>query len=100
MTYYRRPHLDDSCSPLGYLLVEDLSTQSPSITTRKGNRSTRNLYPIYTCLSYYRLSPTYSAFISSQSSVSIPKTTGETLSHPGWQQAMIEEMSALHSSGT
>ena len=38
--------------------------------------------------------------MSSLSSVSIPKTTGETLSHSGWRQAMVDEISALHKSGT
>jgi hypothetical protein len=32
--------------------------------------------------------------------ISIPKTAGEALSHPGWRQAMIEEMRALQNSGT
>ncbi|OIT00613.1 phosphoglucomutase, cytoplasmic [Nicotiana attenuata] len=40
------------------------------------------------------------AFISFLSSISIPKSTGEALSHPGWRQAMSDEMSALHTSGT
>ena len=39
-------------------------------------------------------------FMSSLSSVSIPKTTGEALSHSGWRQAMVDEISALHKSGT
>ena len=38
--------------------------------------------------------------MSSLSSVSIPKTTGEALSHSGWRQAMVGEMFALHKSGT
>jgi hypothetical protein len=32
--------------------------------------------------------------------VSIPKTTGEAMSDPRWRQAMVDEMSALHSNGT
>ena len=38
--------------------------------------------------------------MSSLSSVSIPKTTGEALSHSRWRQAMVDEMSALYKSGT
>ena len=38
--------------------------------------------------------------MSSLSSVSISKTIGESLSHSGWRQAMVGEMSALHKSGT
>jgi hypothetical protein len=38
--------------------------------------------------------------LSSLSSVSIPKSPGEALSHLEWRQAMIDEMCALQSSGT
>ncbi|RVW77211.1 Retrovirus-related Pol polyprotein from transposon RE1 [Vitis vinifera] len=34
------------------------------------------------------------------SSVSLPKSTHEALSHPGWRKAMVDEMAALHSNGT
>ena len=70
------------------------------IALRKGNRSTRNPHPIYNFLSYHRLSSSYSAFVSTLSSISLPKSTSEALSHPGWQQAMVDEMVALHSNGT
>ncbi|RVW85872.1 Retrovirus-related Pol polyprotein from transposon RE2 [Vitis vinifera] len=66
----------------------------------RGNRSTRNPHPIYNFLSYHRLSSPYSAFVSAISSVSLPKSTPEALSHPGWRQAMVDEMAALHSNGT
>ena len=70
------------------------------IALRKGNRSTSNPHPIYNFLSYHRLSSPYSAFVSTISSVSLPKNTNEALSHPGWRQAMVDEMTALHSNGT
>ncbi|RVW26760.1 Retrovirus-related Pol polyprotein from transposon TNT 1-94 [Vitis vinifera] len=70
------------------------------IALRKGNRSTCNPHPIYNFLSYHRLSSPYSAFVSTISSVSLPKSTPEALSHPGWRQAMVDEMAALHSNGT
>ncbi|RVX07639.1 Retrovirus-related Pol polyprotein from transposon TNT 1-94 [Vitis vinifera] len=70
------------------------------IALRKGNRSTRNPHPIYNFLSYHRLSSPYSAFVSAISSVSLPKSTLEALSHPGWRQVMVDEMTALHSNGT
>ena len=62
--------------------------------------SIRNTHPIYTFLSYHRLFSPHSAFISALSSVSLPNTVHEALSHPGWKQAMVEEMVALHSTGT
>ena len=66
----------------------------------KGNRSTSNPHPIYNFLSYHRLSSPYSAFVSTISSISLPKNTNEVLSHPGWRQAMVNEVAALHSTGT
>ncbi|RVX10877.1 Retrovirus-related Pol polyprotein from transposon TNT 1-94 [Vitis vinifera] len=76
-----------------------LSADLP-IALRKGNRSTRNPHPIFNFLSYHRLSSPYFAFISAISSVSFPKSTPEALSHPGWRQAMVDEMTALHSNDT
>ena len=70
------------------------------IALRKGNRSTSNPHLIYNFLSYHRLSSPYSAFVSTISSVSLPKNTNEALSHPGWRQAMVDEMAALHSTST
>ncbi|RVX09716.1 Retrovirus-related Pol polyprotein from transposon TNT 1-94 [Vitis vinifera] len=70
------------------------------IAIQKGTRSTRNPHPIYNFLSYHRLSSPYYAFVSVISSVSLPKSTHEALSHPGWQQVMVDEMTALHSNGT
>ncbi|RVW61178.1 Retrovirus-related Pol polyprotein from transposon RE2 [Vitis vinifera] len=52
------------------------------------------------CTSYHRLSSPYSAFVFAISSISLPKSTPEALSHPGWRQAMIDEIAALHSNGT
>ena len=70
------------------------------IALRKGNRSTSNPHSIYNFSSYHRLSSPYFAFVSSISSVSLPKNTNEALSHPGWRQAMVDEMAALHSTDT
>ena len=85
-----------SASPTPALPVTD----DLPIALRKGNRYTSNPHPIYNFLSYHRLSSTYSAFVSTISTVSLPKNTNEALSHPGWRQAMVDEMVALHSTGT
>ena len=53
------------------------------IVVRKGTRSSRNPHPIYNFLTYNRLSSPYSAFISTLSFVSLPKTMLEALSHLG-----------------
>ena len=70
------------------------------IAIRKGTRSTRNPHPIYNFLSYHRLSPSYSSFVFSLSSHFVPSNTNEALSHPGWRQAMIDEMQAFEHNGT
>ncbi|RVW96428.1 Retrovirus-related Pol polyprotein from transposon RE2 [Vitis vinifera] len=109
--YHRRPRvvapLPIPEAPADSLPIPSASPASalPSpndlpITVRKGTRSTRNPHPIYNFLSYHRLSSPYSAFVSAISSVSLPKSTHEALSHPGWRQAMVDEMTALHSNGT
>ena len=77
-----------------------LSTVDPPISIRKGTRSSHNPHPIYTFLSYHHLSSSYSAFISTLSFVSLPNIVHEALSHPGWKQAMVDEMAALHSTST
>ena len=70
------------------------------ITVRKGSHSSRNPHPIYNFLTYHNLFSPYSVFISILSSISLPKIVHETLSHPSWKQAMVEEMIALHSIST
>ena len=62
------------------------------IALRKGIRQTRNPSPHYIDLCYHRLSPLQYTCLSS---VSVPNTPGEALSHPGWRQAMIDEMCSL-----
>ncbi|RVX18159.1 Retrovirus-related Pol polyprotein from transposon TNT 1-94 [Vitis vinifera] len=109
--YHRRPRV---AAPLPFAKAPADSLPTPSaspapalpspddlpIAIRKGTRSTRNHHPICNFLSYHRLSSPYSAFVSAISSVSLPKSTHEALSHPGWRQAMVDEVVALHSNGT
>ena len=70
------------------------------IVIQKGTRSTSNPHPVYDFLSFHHLALPYFAFVSTFSSVSIPKSTSETLSHSGWKQEMTEEMDTLYSNGT
>nr|KYP77157.1 hypothetical protein KK1_021428 [Cajanus cajan] len=86
----------------------DPSSSTPShdsnldwpIAIRKGSRPTCNLHPIYNFLSYHHFSPSYFSFVSSRSSTTVSKTINEALDHPGWRQAMIDEMQALAHNGT
>ena len=68
------------------------------ITLRKGKRQCT--YPISSFVTYDHLSPSSFSFVASLDHVSIPKTIQEALSHPGWRDAMIEEMNALDTNGT
>ena len=104
LIYHRRPRPtlvpDDSCHAPDPAFNADLPPPRPPLALQKGIQSTQNTNPHYIFLSYHRLSSPHNAFVSSLSSVSIPKTTGEALSHSGWRQAMVGEMFALHKSGT
>ena len=104
--YTRRPHTDTGppvdSSPMAPSSIMPVLLPPVDLPTifRKGNRSSHNPHPIYNFLTYHCLSSPYFAFISTLFSVSLPKTVHEALSHPGWKQAMIEEMTVLHSIGT
>ena len=77
---------DDSGSiPILSPIVDPPDPFDLPIALRKGNRSTSNPHPIYNFLSYHRLSPLHHAFVSAVSTISIPKTVKEALSHPGWR---------------
>jgi hypothetical protein len=75
------------------------SSQSTSdldlpIAIRKGKRTCTE-HPISNCVSFDHLSPSFKAFSLSLSSLVVPKSYREALSHPGWRKAMEEEMHAL-----
>ena len=95
-----RPRVDSSLmSQSSPASVSQPSDDLP-IVIRKGTRSTSNPHPVYNFLSFHRLSLPYFAFVSTLSSISTPKSTSEALSHPGWKQAMAEEIDALYSNDT
>uniref|UniRef100_A0A2N9J8P7 Integrase catalytic domain-containing protein n=1 Tax=Fagus sylvatica TaxID=28930 RepID=A0A2N9J8P7_FAGSY len=64
------------------------------IAIRKGKRTCTE-HPISNCVSFDHLSPSFKAFSLSLSSLGVPKSYREALSHPGWRKAMEEEMHAL-----
>ena len=109
--YHRRPHSNPHASPIDAptdspsaptsVPTADLPpVDSPPIAIRKDVHSIRNSRLIYSILSYHRLSSPYYAYVSSLFFVFVPKTTSEALAHLGWWHAMVDEMVALHSSGT
>ena len=100
LTTDTEPPADSSTmAPSSLMLVLPSPADLP-IAVRKGTCSSHNPHPIYNFLTYHRLSSPYSAFISTLSFVSLPKTMHDALSHPSWKQALVEKMDALHSTGT
>ena len=87
--YTHRPHpltgpLADS-SPMPQSSLAPVPQLLDPIDIQKGIRSTCNPHLVYNFLSYHRLSLPYFAFVSTLSSVSIPTSTSEALSHPSWK---------------
>ena len=74
------------------------SADDRPIALRKGKRPCT--YPISSFVSYDHLSPSSRAFVASLDTVSLPRLVLEALSHPGWREAMIEEMMALDKNET
>jgi hypothetical protein len=64
------------------------------IAIHKGKRTCTD-HPISNFVSFDHLSPSFKAFSLSVSSLVVPKSYREALSHPGWRKAMEEEMHAL-----
>ena len=94
---HKRPRVDSSLTSQSSPTPVPQSSDDLPITIRKGTHSTSNPHHIYNFLSFHRLSLPYFSFVSTLSSISTPKSTSEALSHPGWKQAMAEEMDALYS---
>ena len=93
-----RPLADSSSMPPSALVPQP--PDDLPIAIRKGTRSTCNSLPVYNFLSYHSLSLPNFVFVSTLSSVSIPTSTSEALSHLGWKLTMVEEMDTLSSNGT
>jgi hypothetical protein len=95
--YHRRQRSPSDPEPVSSLSadppVSDQSDSDVPIALRKGKRSCT--YPIASVVSYDKLSKTSRSFVSTIDSVSIPTTVGEALAHPGWQDAMLDELKAL-----
>ncbi|KAJ7961715.1 Retrovirus-related Pol polyprotein from transposon TNT 1-94 [Quillaja saponaria] len=69
------------------------------IAIRKAVRTCTH-HPMSNHVSYKSLSPSYRAFVSTLSSVSIPQDWKEALADPKWEDAMVEEMKALSKNDT
>ena len=67
---------------------------------KKKNGKRQCAHPISSFVSYNHLSSFSCSFIASLDSISLPNTVYETLSHPGWRSAMVDEMQTLDYNGT
>ncbi|KAL6325861.1 hypothetical protein AAG906_031094 [Vitis piasezkii] len=70
------------------------------ISLRKGKQQCKSTYSIANFVSYDHLSSSSSVFLASIDSISEPKTVTEALNHPGWKNAMLEEIRALEDNHT
>lgn len=64
------------------------------------NKGYSSIDPLEKVISYDRLGPNFKLFTASLDTVTIPTTIEEALGHPGWKQAVTEEMSALVKNNT
>jgi uncharacterized membrane protein YgcG len=75
-------------------LPQSTSDLDLPIALRKSKRTCTE-HPISNYVSFDHLSSSFKAFSLSVSSIVVPKSYREALSHPGWRKAMVEEMHAL-----
>jgi hypothetical protein len=75
-------------------LPQSTSNLDLPIALRKSKRTCTD-HPISNFVSFDHLSSSFKAFSLSVSSIVVPKSYREALSHPGWRKAMEEEMHAL-----
>ena len=69
------------------------------IALGKGTRSCTQ-HPISNYVSYEKLSPSFSTFTTTLTSIKIPKDIKEALVDPKWRRAVQEEIGALEKNGT
>ena len=70
------------------------------ISLRKGKRKCKSTYSIANFVSYDHLSSSLSVFVAFIDSISAPKIVTEALNHPGWKNAILEEIRALEDNHT
>jgi hypothetical protein len=75
-------------------LPQSTSDLDLPIALRKSKRTCTD-HPISNFVSFDHLSPSFKVFSLSVSSIVVPKSYREALSHLGWRKAMEEEMHAL-----
>ncbi|OIT32925.1 hypothetical protein A4A49_66188, partial [Nicotiana attenuata] len=98
--YSRRRESNDTC-PTIVPLSSDPPLPNPiekldlPISLCKGIRTCKSTYSIASFVSYDHLFSTSRSMIAFLDSISVPKTMKEALNHPGWFDAMLEEIHTL-----
>ena len=98
--YSRRPVTTDTCPAPAPSSSDPSSDLDLPISLRKGKRHCKSIYSIANFVSYDHLSSSSSVLVASIDSISVPKTVTEALNHPGWKNAMLEEIRALEDNHT
>ncbi|RVX07744.1 Retrovirus-related Pol polyprotein from transposon RE1 [Vitis vinifera] len=98
--YSRRPVTTDTCPAPAPSSSDPSSDLDLPISLRKGKRHCKSIYSIANFVSYDHLSSSSSVLVASIDSISVPKTVTEALNHPGWKNAMLEEICALEDNHT
>ncbi|RVW27977.1 Retrovirus-related Pol polyprotein from transposon TNT 1-94 [Vitis vinifera] len=98
--YSQRPVTTDTCPAPAPSSSDPSSDLDLPISLRKGKRHCKSIYSIANFVSYDHLSSSSSVLVASIDSISVPKTVTEALNHPGWKNAMLEEICALEDNHT
>ncbi|RVW75547.1 Retrovirus-related Pol polyprotein from transposon RE1 [Vitis vinifera] len=98
--YSRRPVTTDTCPAPAPSSSDPSSDLDLPISLRKGKQHCKSIYSIANFVSYDHLSSSSSVLVASIDSISVPKTVTEALNHPGWKNAMLEEICALEDNHT
>ena len=96
---YSRRQNPPVSSPTSIALSSDpIQNDDLPIVLRKVKQQCAHL--ISSFVSYNHLSSSSCSFITSRDSISLLNTAHEALSHPGWRNAMVDEMQTLDDNGT
>ena len=95
---YTQRHLPVSSPPPTASILDPVLSDDFPIPLREGKRQCA--HPFSSFFSYDHLSSQSCSFIASLDSISLPNKVFETLAHPSWRSAMIEEMDVLIDNGT
>ncbi|RVX21101.1 Retrovirus-related Pol polyprotein from transposon TNT 1-94 [Vitis vinifera] len=98
--YSRRPVTTDTCPTPAPSSSDPSSDLDLPISFRKGKQHCKSIYSIANFVSYDHLSSSSSVLVAFIDSISVPKTVTEALNHPGWKNAMLEEICALEDNHT